>query len=174
VVIFDCGHLPNVTEFDIITAAFGEEYCRSLLLYAFRLEDSINLESATCPKHISAIIIYFGPHFPTARLYRNPRATLALSREEVDILRSLSCKVESEEDRYESYKNKVWLTPPDLEMDDATKRNWLTGLVDQPMVHFVNVEAIEPVSLFVAANPGWNTPLDDATIAEGLRRSARR
>jgi len=75
VIIFDCAHLPNITEFDIIAAAFGEQYCLSLLLYAFGFEGGLQLEAATCPSHISALIIYYGPNFPTARLYRNPRAT---------------------------------------------------------------------------------------------------
>lgn len=176
VIIFDCSHLPNVTEFDIVTAAFGEEYCRSLLLYAFRLESGINSTSVICPKHISAMIIYFGPHFRTARLYRNPRARLALSQEEVDVLRSsLPCKVECEEDGYGSYEQKMRLTLPDREMDDRAKRRWLAGLVDQPMLHFINKEKIDPASsVTFAANPGWNTPLEEAAINQALRSSIRR
>lgn len=144
VFVFDTTHLPNITEFDILTGAFGKEYCQSLLRYGLGLQQELSANiKVDCPSYISAIAAYSKwSNHTRVRLYRNPRAAMPLSDAEVGWLKEeFPCQVQTEEDRYASYRDTILLHDPTIVPARGSIERLLDSLLDQSVLHFIDMEA---------------------------------
>lgn len=78
----------------------------------------------------------------------------------MNVLRNrLPYKVEAEEDRYKSYQQMVLLSSPGLAVDAAVGKKCLLGLIDHPILHFVNKENLDGSALTFYFDPLWSTML---------------
>lgn len=143
VFVFETTHLPNITEFDILIGAFGKEYCRSLLKYALGLQQELSASiKVGCPSYISAIVTYNKwLNDARVRLYRNPRAAVPLSDAEVGwLMKEFPYRIQTEEDRYASYKDMLLLRDPTIAPVRGSKERSIDSLLDQSLLHFIDME----------------------------------